>query len=279
MRTRLLVTVLALAGAVSCSPRSEPVELAYRFSEDRPSRYTLEASARADWDFGGGGTGSYQALYSVLEEVESNDESGAVIRVTMRSRWIREDNLPAPARGRTSFRLRLGRDGSVLEVLEVQGAPVRELTADELVFIGTFRPPLPARAVRPGAEWEAASGGELGAVFRRIVTRGTLEEVERTPSTTLAALSFAGGAPLVWTTSLGEARAQMSGSADTEARAIFDVDQGRLNQATSSTAGSFTVRVLPGAGQGPLSGRLDLQLELDLRRVGWRTVRSRLLAG
>lgn len=270
MRSRLLVTVLAVLGAVSCSPRREPVELAYTFSESKPSRYTLQARASADWDIGGGGIGSYEALYSVVEEVQSVDESGAVVQVTMRSRWVREDNLPAPARRPTSFRLRVGRDGSVLEVLEVDGAPARDLAPDELVFIGTFRPPLPGRAVRPGGRWNATSGGDLGAVFRRIVTRGTLADVERTSSTTLAALSYAGGAPLVWTTELSTGLAQMSGSADTKTRAIFDVDRGRLNQATSSTTGSFEVRVVPRGQDRPLSGRLDLELELDLRRLGWR---------
>ena len=270
MRSRLLLIVVAQLAAVSCSPQREPLDLAYRFSESRPSRFTLQASASADWDIGGGGIGSYEALYSVVEEVESVDENGAVVQVTMRSRWVQEDNLPAPGRGRTVFRLRVGRDGSVLEVLEVDGAPARELSPDELVFIGTFRPPLPDRAVRPGERWNAASGTDLGAVFRRIVTRGTLEDIERTSTTTLAALSYAGGAPLVWTTSLGEGLAQMSGSADTESRAIFDVGRGRLNQATSSTSGSFDVRVVPQGQQGPLSGRLNLELELRLRRLGWR---------
>ena len=102
-----------------------------------------------------------------------------------------------------------------------------------------------------------------------------LADVERTPTTTLAALSYAGGAPLVWTTSLGEGVAQMSGTADTEARAIFDVRRGRLNQATSSTSGSFDVRVAPQGEQGPLSGRLNLELDLRLRRLGWRPGESR----
>ena len=276
MRTRFVIWSLALLVVAACTHSRKPIELSYTYSKHDASRYTLRARAEADWDIGGGGIGSYDALYSVREVVESVDDSGAVVEVTMTSRRVSEDNLPAPARGRTSFRLRLAPDGSVLDVLEVNGAPARALGPDELVFIGTFRPPLPRGDVVPGDRWRASSGPDLGAVFRRVVTNGTLDEVATTPSATLAALSYAGGAPLIWTTPLAEGLAEMSGSADTRGRAIFDVERGRLNQARTATSGSFDVRLIP-RGDGPaLRGTLDLELELDLRRYGWTPVDERL---
>jgi hypothetical protein len=258
--------LVAVIGAAGCSSAPEPVELAYTYAPSQPSRYTLEARAHADWDIGGRGVGSYRATYAVREDVESTDAEGAILSVEMRPREISEDNLPAPARRATSFRLRIGRDGSVREVLDMNGTPAAAMAPDELVFLGTFRPPLPGDSVRPGDTWRAASTIGVSAVFRQIVTRGSLQDVERTPSSTLAALSYEGGAPLVWSTSLGDALAEMSGSADTRGRAIFDVDRGRLDHATSSTKAVFDVRVLPRGSRPPLTGDLELQLELRLTR-------------
>lgn len=263
---RAILLLAALLGTVGCSSSPEPVELAYSFAPSQPSTYTLKARARADWDIGGRGVGSYRATYSVREEVESTSADGAIVSVQMRPREISEDNLPAPARRRTSFRLRIGRDGSVREVLDIDGVPAASLAPDELVFIGTFRPPLPRDSVRPGDDWRAAPNIGVSAVFRQIVTHGSLEDVERTTSSTLAALSYAGGAPLVWSTSLGDALAEMSGSADTTARAIFDVEHGWLNSATSSMKAVFDIRVLPQGSRPPLTGDLELKLELRLTR-------------
>ena len=265
---RFLSTALALCIAASCTPpRSEPVELEYAFSEHARSSYRLRARARANWDIGARGAGSYEATYTVVEEVQSVDESGAVLSVTMTAEEIVERNLPAPGRDRTAFRLRLGRDGAVREVLGIEDVAAAALDPDELVFIGTFRPPLPGRPVHPGDDWEAAAPAGLGAVFRQIVTRGTLEALQREGSTTFASLEYSGEAPLVWTTSLPYGLAELSGSADTRGEALFDVDHGRLEEARSSTEGSFDVRVVPRGARPAATGTLQLRLDLELRRL------------
>jgi hypothetical protein len=267
----LKVTVAALSVACACTAaRPQPVQLDYSFDEPTRTGYRLQARARAEWDIQGRGAGSYDATYEIFERVLAVDDRGALISVTMTAQEIDERNLPAPGRSPTSFRLRVSHDGAVREVLGIQGKPAGSLRPDELVFLGTFRPPLPSRPVDPGERWRSASSATMGAVFRQIATRGTLRALEQRGSTTLATLAYSGQAPLVWTTALPGGRAELSGSADTRGEALFDVERGRLEEATSTTDATFEVRVLPRGDRPAAAGTLRLSLELDLHRQSAR---------
>lgn len=267
---RLLSGVAALSALAACtaSPRApERVRLAYRFDAGDRSAYELTAHGGARWRLGGRGHGSYDATFEVSERVVSADSTGAIVEVSLRRTSAEEKNLPAPAAQPKSFRLQLGHDGAVRDVLQIDGAASPALQPDELVLIGTYRPPLPPRRVSEGDAWRAEQQVEVGSILRRIVTHGVLRALERRGRSVDAALAYAGESPLVWTTALPEGSAELTGTAETRSTTRLDVDGGFVRSASAFTRGDFDVRVVPRGGRPSMTGTLDLSLRVQLRRL------------
>lgn len=227
----------------------------------------MRARASAEWDIGGPGGGSYVVTFAVTETVRSADDESAVVTVDMVPEQVEESGLPSPGSEERSFALRIGPNGEVLEVLEVDGVAADALDPDELIFIGTYRPPLPQERVRLGDDWEAEQEVRLGSVFQQFITSGRLESMDRDTRGRLARLQYAGEGPLVWSTELPQGEAELTGSANTTSDAELDIDGGFLREASSSTSGEFEVRVDPGGQQAPITGTLKLDLDLDLEKL------------
>lgn len=265
MRARhLLAGVLLLVAAGACRP--DTVDLGYRYPEGALT-YRMKARASAEWDIGGPGRGSYAVTFSVTETVRSTATDSAVVTVEMEPTDVVENGLPSPGSEERSFALRIGPNGEVLEVLEVDGIEAEALDPDELIFIGTYRPPLPQERVRLGDEWEAEQEVRLGSVFQQFVTTGHLDSLDRDDRGKIARLDYAGEGPLVWNTVLPQGEAELVGSAATTSDAELDIDGGFLRSASSSTSGQFEVRVDPGGQQAPITGTLNLDLDLVLRKI------------
>jgi hypothetical protein len=269
MPRRLLscaAALLVLAGCTSpAATAPQPVRLSYSFHEGDRSTYEMKAHAVARWRLGRSGSGSYDITLRVTEEIRSAARAGVIVRVTMAPIDVSENGLPAPGREPRRFELALDRDGAVRRVLSIDGVRAPALHPDELVVLGTYRPPLPEGPVAPGDVWRSQQRVGPGSLFRHLVTRGRLERL--TGGSALAVLAYSGRGPLVWTTSLPEGAAELNGSGTTDARAVLDVDGGFLRSAVSHTAGRFEVRVVP-HGAGPsISGRLRLELSVQLRRL------------
>jgi hypothetical protein len=257
----LLLLVFAAGALVACRP--DTVELNYQYPEETEINYRMEAAASARWDIGGEGSGSYNVVLDVTEQVRGEQDGGAVVTVEMRPIRVDEDNLPSPGSTPRSFSLRIGPSGEVREVLEVDGVPATALDPDELAFIGTYRPPLPLEPVRLGDEWESEQNVQVGSVFQQVVTLGELQGLRRDGDAKIAELTYRGRGPLVWATELPQGEADLTGSATSASAAEIDIDRGLLRSATSSTRGRFEVRVRPSDEQVPIAG--SLQLDLDLR--------------
>ncbi|MFN2588303.1 MAG: hypothetical protein ABR613_09340 [Actinomycetota bacterium] len=256
---RAVVLLLALS---ACRP--DTVDLEYRFPAG-VREYRLEAAGSARWDIGGGGEGSYRVIFDVAERVRESDADGAVVEVRMSPIVVEEDGLPAPGSGDRSFALRLDRYGGVTEVLEVDGVDAAQLDPDELVFIGTYRPALPLDPVKLGGQWDSERLFDVGRVFQEIQARGTLESLYLDDDGPVAELSYRGEGPLQWTTQLPQGVAELAGTGTTDQHARFDIDNGVLQEARSTTDGTFEVRVVPTSGAGtPLTGTLELELELTV---------------
>lgn len=265
MRARQFVAgALLLLATVACRP--DTVDLGYQYPEES-LEYRMRARASAEWDIGGSGRGSYVVTFAVTETVQSADDESAVVTVEMVPEQVEENGLPSPGSEERSFALEIGPDGEVLEVLEVDGVAAKALDPDELIFIGTYRPPLPQDRVRLGDEWEAEQEVRLGSVFQQFVTSGRLESLDRDARGRVARLRYAGEGPLLWTTELPQGQAELTGAAETTSDAELDIDGGFLRRASSSTSGEFEVRVDPGGQQAPITGRLELNLELDLEKL------------
>lgn len=232
--------------------------------------YRITAHAEAEWDVAGRGRGSYDVSFDVTETVRSVEADGAVVVVEMIPipAESREDGLPSPGLERRSFSLRLGTSGEVLEILQLDGIEASVLDHDELAFIGTYRPPLPGGTARLGDEWGDEGAIRLGSSFQQIETHGTLTGFNRSGDTNLALIEFTGRSPLEWFTGLPQGEAQLTGEASTNGTALLDIAAGSLDEATSSTRGDFTVRVLPGDGAAPITGTLRLDLALRVTRTG-----------
>lgn len=259
---RLLFPALLLAALTACRP--DTVDLEYRFPQG-VREYRLEAAGSARWDIGGGGEGSYRAIFDVTERVREEGPDGAVVEVRMSPIEVVEEGLPAPGSGDRSFALELDRYGGVPEVLEVDGVDAAELDPDELVFIGTYRPALPLDPVKLGGEWDSERLFDVGRVFQEIQSRGTLESLYLDGDGPVAELSYTGEGPLQWTSQLPQGLAELVGSGTTEQHARFDIDDGVLREASSTTEGTFEVRVVPSSGsRTPLTGTLELDLELNV---------------
>ena len=263
-RLKLLAAATLLLVAVAC--RDDSVAFVYRYPEGDSTTYRLLANATAQWDIGTRGSGSYTVEFEVTETVESEDDDGAVVSVEMRPVDVEEQGLPSPGAQTRSFTLRLGPKGEVLEVIEVDDIPASILEPDQLVFIGTYRPPLPLDDVRLHDEWEARQDVELTGVSQAIVTLGTLERLDKDDDGDKAELGYSGDGPLRWSTRLPQGDAELTGTADTRSEAIFDLELGNLRGASSSTIGDFNVRVVPDDEEVPITGTLHLELELEVER-------------
>lgn len=260
-RTVVIAFVLALL-LPAC--RSDEVMLSYRYEAGSSLTYLMTARARASWDIGTTGEGSYETTMEVTETIESVGE-GAVVSVVMTPIDVAEEGLPSPGTEERSFSLRIGPNGEVLEVLEVDGVPASALDQEQLSLIGTYRPPLPLEPVGLGDTWRSEQQVELPSAFQQVVTTGELEGLKVDPAGEIAEISYDGGGPLAWTTSLAQGNAELEGSTSSTSSATLDIEGGYLRAASSRLAGNFEVRAVPVSGGAPRSGTLHLELHLELR--------------
>jgi hypothetical protein len=262
---RTALAVLLLLALASCRPDTLAID--YRFPEGARFAYRLVAQADAAWNIGTPGNGSYEVTFEVTETIRSSDDDETIVAVTMEPVDVTEDNLPSPGAQSRSFTLRVGPSGEVLDVLEVDGVPASALDADQLVFIGTYRPPLPLEPITLHDEWEAQQELRVRSAFHEIATEGELVGLGRDEDGKIAHLLYEGIGPLSWTTELPQGAAELTGSVRTTSRADFDIDGGFLRRSSSSTNGTFDVRVVTESGTLPLTGRLRLDLDLELERI------------
>jgi len=265
MRRPIVLMSLVLFAAAGCRPDTVP--LSYRFPERGILRYTMRAVAEARWDIGGPGAGSYRVTFDVVEATLESTDTDRLVRVTMSPTSVEEEGLPSPGPEDRTFTLRIDDSGQVGEVVEVDGVSAEALDPDELAFIGTYRPPLPDQPVRLGDRWSATQLLDAGTTSQRLATTGELVALRVDGRSRLSDLAYSGGGPLTWTTPMPQGTADLTGTATTSGTALIDIGAGFLRQATSSTRGTFEVRIEPAAGTAPVTGTLDLDLTLDLHLV------------
>lgn len=260
------MVLAVLTALTACKP--DTVDLAYTYPGGAQIHYELTAEAHAAWDIGGFDEGSYRVTFDVTEEVIFVNETGAKVAVTMTARdeEVEESGLPSPGTEPLHFTLRVGPTGEVLEVIDVGGVPAGELDPAQLIFIGTYRPPLPASAVRLDDTW-AAPATSLPETFQQVVSNGRLTGYRKDGDVRLALISYDGSGPLVGNTQLPQGAAEMTGTMATEGDASIDIDSGMLMNAHSVTTGTLQVRVIAEQGELPINGAMDLRLELTVERV------------
>ncbi len=228
----------------------------------------MRATARAEWDIGGGGRGQSSLEIRVLEEVVGVDAGGATLDVTMIPQQTTGSGLLAPGAERRSFKLRVAPDGSVREVLEINGLPARVLKPEDRTLIGTFRVPLPRSEVGLFDKWTASLGvgGEVG--LGGSLLHGEVTRLDVRSDRDTAHLRYSGEGPLSWTVALPQGDAALDGEAATDIWAHFDIVGGFLAEARSTTRGIFDLRVDRGRVEAPISGELSFELEIEVERVG-----------
>jgi len=259
VRLFLVASALLLAGC-----RSDSVSLDYQYEPGTELEYELIATAKSTWDIAGRGEGTYSVTFDVTESVESSGDEDAVIKISLTPTNVVERGLPAPGNSPRTFTLRVGPNGEVLEVLEVDGVPAESLDPDQLVFIGTYRPPTALEPVTLQDTWRSSQEVQVGPVFQQVDTLGTLEALDRDGRGKFAQIDYVGDGPLSFTTTLPQGTAELTGSATTTTAAIFDLDAGVLRSSNSTTKGTFEVRVAPALSGAPITGTLNFELNLDL---------------
>lgn len=259
---------IILMAVILAACRPDTLALTYSLEEGAVLTYRLAAHAEATWDIAGPGEGSYDVEFDVSETVLSSDTQGSVVRVAMTPTATVEEGLPSPDPSTRTFTLRIGPQGDVLEVVEVEGVEAESLEADDLTFIGTYRPPLPTERVRLGDGWQRQQRFEVAQIFQQIETVGVLGALRLGENgARLARLRYEGSGPVVWTTELAQGTAELSGSARVVTTATLDIDGGYLERARSSTEGTFDVQVISEEGRPPISGSLVLRVALRMERV------------
>jgi hypothetical protein len=254
-------------GLVAGACRSDTVSIEYRWVEGSSTTYRLTAEANAQWNVGTPGSGSYRVVFEVTEHVDSVTADAAEVSVEMTPLEVEENGLPSPGAEGRSFSLRVALGGQVLEVLTVDGVSAAELDPAELAFIGTYRPPLPDERKGLSDSWETPAE-QTGSVFQQIETYGRLARLGRDREGKFAELDYRGTGPLVWTTSLPQGAAELTGTASTTSDVVFDLEGGYLRSGRSATVGDFEVRVVrEGEHRVPIQGRLRLELDLEVTRV------------
>ncbi len=228
----------------------------------------MHATAQADWDIGGRGSGGYEISYEVVEAVEEVHEDGATVAVSMTPVEISAaSGAPAPGPEDRTFKLEVGTGGEVLQIIEVDGVAAEDLDPNDLAFIGTYRPPLPLEPVGLRDTWLSEQRVEVGTVFQEIENLGRLQGLDVVGQSSIATLGYEGEGPIVWTTSLPQGQAELRGAATTASSADLDIETGTLMGADSRTSGDFEVTVLGSDGEAPITGTLHLELTLDLERI------------
>lgn len=267
MKARALVLVVVAIVTTACRP--DTLELRYRYDfETQKLQYVLNARAQAEWRIGEPGRGSYRVRFRVDENITPQEDGGAIVDVTMTPLDVQENGLLPPGSEQRSFRLALGPNGEKLDVLEVGGIPATQLDDDELALIGTYRPPLPLEPVGLGDTWRARQEVTLQSVFQQLATAGVLESLHRNAAGhRVAMLSYEGAGPLTHVLALPHGEATLSGETSVNIDADLDIDRGVLLRAKSTTAGVFDARVIPEGEEAPITGTLELKLELDIRET------------
>lgn len=245
--------------------RSDAVTLAYEFPPGSSLTYELVASAKATWDLGGDtGEGSYEVTYRVSEQVQESDDEGAVVALQLQRTDVEENNLPAP--GDTSFTVRVSPDGSVVEVIEVNGVTAGLLAREQRSIIRTYRPQLALEPVRLYKQW-APEQAFQGSEFEQVKLLGKLARLDTDEEGDFAELSFAGTGPLLGTAQVAEYSAELDGALDTSIDAVLDLDAGVLRSSSSFTNYDFDVSITPEDASSPIDGTLHIEERLDLRRI------------
>jgi hypothetical protein len=267
MRSRIAFgAVLLLLGTTACRP--DTIDLGYHYDAGTEATYRLTVLAEAEWAIAGeGASGSYTAAFDVTESVESSDDDSAIVDVTMDPVRIEPDGLPPPGPETKTFSLRVGPNGEVLEVLEVDGVPATALPDDAIAFIGTYRPPLPLDPVSLRDRWRSQQQLQLETVFQDIVTLGRLDRLDSDGTGDFADVRYTGEGPLTATTILPQGDAELNGTTTLRADARLDIDGGFLREATSVTTGQFDVTIVPRGGRAPLEGTLDQELDVTVERI------------
>jgi hypothetical protein len=249
----------------SCRP--DTLSLHYRFAEGSVLKYEMHATALATWDIGQPGRGSYEVTFEVVEAVQSVDETGAVVAVSMTPKTSTSEGLPAPGPDARSFTLQVGNNGEVREVLEVDGISAADLDPNDVAFIGTYRPPLPLEDVGLQGSWNSRQQVQVGSVLQELATLGTLTGVDRDEDGPSAEMTYTGEGPVTWQAELPQGAAELTGEAATSSQAVLDIQGGFLRSAASTTKGDFDVSVAPQEGGAPLKGDLHLELDLELDKI------------
>jgi hypothetical protein len=265
MGLRSTAALLGLITLVACRP--DGVVLTYALAAGDSRTFLMRARADATWDIGGrGGRGSYSVEFEITETITSASDDRATARIEMVPVAFEEDGLPSPGAEQRTFELELGSKGEVLEVLEVDGIPASMLDPDQLVFLGTYRPPLPTERAGIADTWQSEQQLELAGSFQQLVIIGTLTSLNRDEDGAIARLAYTGRGPLIQSLDLPQGDARLTGSAQSSTRAVFDISGGVLRSATSRTAGTFDVRVVSSRSDAPITGSLELTLDLTIEK-------------
>lgn len=263
-----LVAALVITALAATACRPDAVELAYRFPAGSTLAYEMVSTVHANWDIGTEGEGSYRVAFDVTEEVISVDEQGAVVSLDLTRTEVEEDNFTPPAD--SSFTVRVDQHGAVLEVIEVDGVAANLLEPEQRSLILTYRPLVAVEPVRLHEEWDALQEFE-GAEFEQLKLVGRLEKLDRDDQGDFAGLSYTGSGPLIGSRELPEGDAELTGSTSTAGEAIVDLSDGILRTASSSTTYEFDVNVIPEDAANPIAGTLEIEQDLELKKVSEQT--------
>lgn len=260
---RAVVAAIGLLVLVSCS--KETVEPVYSYPAGT-ARYRLEATGAARWNVGGRDSGSYRISYRVKETIRRTG-SGALVTLELTPTDVEQDKLLPLGSETRSFTLRLGAKGEVLEVVEVDGLPPRDLNPDELTLIAAFRPPLPIGAVAVRDRWRSDQAVELDGVSERLTTRGRLDALGVDSAGEFARLSYEGSGTLTGRPSFEFGRAGLEGPITTRGTGIFDLGGGFLRQGRLVTTARFEVELDRRRQLPAIVGTMRTELRVDVERL------------
>ncbi|HET7481739.1 MAG TPA: hypothetical protein VFK89_02645 [Actinomycetota bacterium] len=267
---RRLLPVLAVVALIAAACRSDHVVLRYEYGTQATSHleYVMTAEADARWNIGKPGSGSYSVTFRVTEDIQAQGDGTAIVSVVMVPERVEENGLISPGSERRTFSLEIGPEGEQLRVLKVDGIPAAELDDDQLALIGTYRPPLPQSPVRLHDSWDARRRVAAGSVVQQISTTGILDGLHRDGRQhRIAQLGYSGGGDVTQSLTLPQGRAALTGTTNLEISAELDIDDGALLRSSSHTRGTFDARVVPENKEAPITGTLQLDLSLHVRRV------------
>ena len=258
----LLVPSLATGAMTACNDSDRSVQFGFRPEAGAKYRYEIKVESVTTTVLGD------EAPERSVDEValESRD---TVLSATPDEVKVQVELRRAGSPDRT-FRVRFDRGAQLAGIDAVDGLPPTVLGPVGLPeFLPAAATAPPDRPLSPGEKWKIEATPTLsGAAPVRLEGTGRLVKVTTSGGRKVASIRAETSVPLSSTSRVGDATVTISGTEKTESTATRALVDGLVEEANSTTRGSYNLTLSPNTGGGvAVTGTMVVEIRAQTRRL------------